>query len=188
MARRFQLLTLISMMSLTMGCASMQDFHYKRSHELSAFCSSLTSKDVPCFDGDLKAGYRQGHFDLSTGRTCKPPTLPPKKYWAPCYQSCKGQQAIANWYRGYELGMIAAEKECGGCFHTIRPHMDGVPTTALREIFPPPTFEDNFRAGTVIPTPPAGSTVPTEMIPLVPQPDAEVKPPRDLFSPPKLTN
>lgn len=106
------------------GCASMQDFTYRQSHRAKAFCSSYWTWNAPILNCDYTDGWRTGYFDYSTGRRCKPPVLPPHKYWSSCYQSCKGQKEIAEWYRGYEAGMIEAEKRCGNCFHQIRPHGD----------------------------------------------------------------
>ncbi|MBL9090253.1 MAG: hypothetical protein JNL96_03460 [Planctomycetaceae bacterium] len=108
----------------TTGCASIQDFHYEQCHKFEAHWSSMTAPEVPFFDKDFKHGWRQGYYDFSTGRACKPPVLPPKEYWAPCYQSCHGQAQIAQWYAGYQKGMIAAEKKCGNCFHIVRPHLE----------------------------------------------------------------
>lgn len=169
------------------GCASTQDFCYKHSHKCDAYWRSITTGNAPMFNCHYKDGWREGYFDYSTGRRCKPPTLPPKQYWSSCYQGCEGQKAISEWYAGYQKGMIEAEKVCGNCWHEIRPRTDclppGVGTSSFAETFTPVPLS--------APAQPATSTTPlvpqSEAVP-VPEPVAPKvpKPAKPAFEAPKV--
>ena len=145
------------------GCASTQDFCYKQSHKCSAHWRSIVTGNSSVLNCDYSDGWREGYFDYSTGRRCKPPTLPPKKYWSTCYQGCEGQKKISEWYSGYQKGMIEAEKVCGNCWHEIRPRSDCLPPGMGTS-----SFAETFTS--VPPSAPAPSMVPST--PLVPQSEA----------------
>lgn len=106
----------------TLGCASIQDVNYKASHCLQAHLASTFAPRCPHFNSDYKCGFSQGYYDYSMNRKCKPPTIPPKEYWKAKYENPRGQQQIEAWYRGYEMGMLASEQDCGNCWHRLHPH------------------------------------------------------------------
>jgi len=59
------------------------------------------------FAKGFKAGYRN---ILEGGNGCQP-SLPPKCYWKPHYQSPEGRAQIAAWFDGYSHGALAAEQD-----------------------------------------------------------------------------
>jgi hypothetical protein len=165
-----RLLLLIGVALASSGCATMQDISYRKSHRCRAYVNSIVTFNAPILNKHYTHGYREGYYDLSTGKRCKPPILPPHEYWKSCYQDCRGQEKIAEWYRGYEQGMIAAEKATGSHFHQIRPHglcppsavgmatydgpigPEGVPA-APSETIPSPQTQPGAGLDTIFPVP-----------------------------------
>lgn len=103
------------------GCASTQDAKFKATHCLRAHAASWGAPRAKQFNGDYKDGFVQGYYEYSLNRTCKAPSVPPKEYWKAKYQSPCGHQRIEAWYDGYEMGMLAAERDCGNCWHYYHP-------------------------------------------------------------------
>ncbi|MBA4017515.1 MAG: hypothetical protein C0483_10115 [Pirellula sp.] len=164
-----------------MGCASTQDFCYRQSHKCDAYWKSISTGNAPMLNCHYKDGWREGYFDYSTGRRCKPPTLPPKKYWSSCYEGCEGQKAISEWYAGYQKGMIEAEKRCGNCWHEIRPRSDclppGVRTDSMGETFT--SYPSTVQQPISEPSPslvPQNEAVPVEPVPVPVAPVVPVEP------------
>jgi hypothetical protein len=173
----FPILTLL--VSVQLGCASIQDVQYKSTHCIKAHAASAFAPRCPHFNDDYKCGYAQGYYDYSLNRKCKPPTIPPKEYWKAKYESPRGQQQIEAWYRGYEMGMLASEQDCGNCWHRLHPR-------GLMNCEPPLAYPMNHSVPSedqhVVPNP-SGSQRPIgpESIPIpVPQVEEDLS----LFPPP----
>ncbi len=100
------------------GCvsvATLQDWQYKRDNKTrasEAWFDNHTQEQRSCLGCDYEDGFKAGFFDAATGRDCRVPAVPPPKYWAAKYQCCDGQVCVQNWFKGYQVGMTAAEK-CG---------------------------------------------------------------------------
>ncbi|MDA1230716.1 MAG: hypothetical protein O2856_08080, partial [Planctomycetota bacterium] len=47
------------------------------------------------------------------------PTLPPRLYWKPCFQTPKGQHQIQSWFDGYSHGALAAQQDGYGNLNTL---------------------------------------------------------------------
>jgi hypothetical protein len=130
-------LLLIALISLIhSGCAS--DWHYRAVNELRARRAWSEAGRCDCGErhGDFGAGWRRGYFDVSTGRTGQRPILPPKRYWAASYQCPDGFAAIDAWYQGYERGVIAAECDGYGGFHTMPIQCTDFPADGPAAAFP----------------------------------------------------
>jgi hypothetical protein len=119
----------IAILLITPGCAAIQDWHYNEVNCLRTECAWIKcAGSVRCVicASDYGHGWKEGYFCVSTGGSGQPPTLPPKKYWCAKYQNSDGQQAIADWYAGFQDGVIMAERRGAGQYHYLHPH--GLPT------------------------------------------------------------
>ncbi len=104
-------LVMILLACLTVGCASFEDYHYncvKKIHANQAWRTCQTRADKQAVSSDFAQGWRNGYFEVSVGGTGEPPPVPPQKYWSPKFQNPAGQQAISDWYAGYQDGATAA--------------------------------------------------------------------------------
>ncbi len=56
-------------------------------------------------------GFKEGYQNiLEGGKGCQP-TLPPRSYWKPCYQTAAGGCKIAAWFDGFTHGAVAAQQD-----------------------------------------------------------------------------
>lgn len=120
--------TLFGFLCLSLGgCAAVQDCQYSMVNKFRASHAWYGSADS---DGDCShhfiRGWKRGYYDVATGSCGQAPAVPPPKYWSAKYQNLDGQQAIGDWYRGYQRGAVAAE-ECG------HPHWNAVPSREAPE-------------------------------------------------------
>lgn len=64
-------------------------------------------------------GFRAGYEDiLGGGKGCQP-TMPPRCYWKPCYQTSEGRCKTQAWFDGYSHGALAAAQDGYGNMQTI---------------------------------------------------------------------
>lgn len=64
-------------------------------------------------------GFRAGYEDiLGGGKGCQP-TIPPRCYWKPCYQTPEGQCKTQAWFDGFSHGALAAQQDGYGNLQTI---------------------------------------------------------------------
>ena len=62
-------------------------------------------------EGDFSSGYRAGYRRVAAGGDGAPPTLPPRRYWSPLFQSQGGQQQSVTWFDGFHHGALAAQQD-----------------------------------------------------------------------------
>lgn len=55
-------------------------------------------------------GFQQGFVDAAGGGGEELPYFPPRTYWGPAYQTPRGNEMIAAWFRGYSDGAMAGEQ------------------------------------------------------------------------------
>jgi hypothetical protein len=60
---------------------------------------------------DFRDGYLEGYTTVAGGGRPCAPALPPRRYWAACYQSTAGRAKINAWYAGFQEGITAAERD-----------------------------------------------------------------------------
>lgn len=108
----------VSLLCLTMaGCACVateQDWLYKLAQHQRAgesYRSRYSPEQRKCHSCDFYAGFKRGYFETSIGRDCRVPAVAPPKYWTAHYQSCEGQEAVQDWFRGYQDGIAAASAD-----------------------------------------------------------------------------
>lgn len=124
---RWLIITSIAFTSL--GCASIQDYQYRKSNEWRAsraWSSAKASIPKDCRDSDFKQGFLDGYVAVATGSCGQLPPVPPPKYWDAKYQSCEGRTQIEHYFSGWQSGVVAAEK-CG------RQYWHRIPTKSCRE-------------------------------------------------------
>ena len=64
-------------------------------------------------------GFRAGYENiLAGGKGCQP-TLPPRLYWKPCFQTPVGQCQIQSWFDGFSHGALAAQQDGYGNLNTL---------------------------------------------------------------------
>ncbi len=104
------------------GFAGLQDLHYCATNKSRAYIAWYSNADRTqrkALGSDYAHGYKLGFYDAATGRGCKLPAIPPPCYWSTKYQSCEGQAAIQDWYRGYQCGVTAAQAKGYPSFHAV---------------------------------------------------------------------
>lgn len=119
--------TWMSLVLLTAaGCSSLHDCIV--GHEMQAKNFVVTQKAWSewswCYD-DLEhpfhfsKGFKDGYKSvLEGGKGCQP-TLPPRCYWKPCFQSPAGRCQIAAWFDGFSHGALAAQQDGYGNMNQI---------------------------------------------------------------------
>jgi hypothetical protein len=111
--------TLLAAFLLTAtGCSSLHDYVIQT--ETGVRNSILTQKAWGewswCYDdleypGDFALGFKAGYRNvLEGGKGCQP-TLPPRCYWKPCYETPTGRSKIAAWFDGFSHGALAANQD-----------------------------------------------------------------------------
>lgn len=111
--------TWLAMLALSAsGCSSFSDYVLKtetgvRNQILSQKAWSEWSW---CYDDldhpwDFSAGFKAGYRNiLEGGKGCQP-TLPPRSYWKPCYETPNGRGRINAWFDGFSHGALAAQQD-----------------------------------------------------------------------------
>jgi hypothetical protein len=56
-------------------------------------------------------GFKAGYEDVLNGGAGCQPTLPPRCYWKPCFQTPEGRCKIAAWFDGFSHGAVAAQQD-----------------------------------------------------------------------------
>lgn len=64
-------------------------------------------------------GFKDGYRDILDGGTGCQPTLPPKCYWKPQYQSAEGGCKTNAWFDGFSHGALAAQQDGFGSLNQI---------------------------------------------------------------------
>ncbi len=117
-------LATISIMFLLPGCAAYQDWEYRTANgmrsELAWADYTKNPLRIAC-PSDYGHGWKEGYLCVATGGSGHPPSVPPRQYWHPKYQSCKGQEAVAAWYAGFQEGAASAARAGVGQYHYLRP-------------------------------------------------------------------
>jgi len=126
MIRTSQVLTLILFAATLTGCTSIQDHFVNiemdtRNRILAqqgwnewSWC--YEELEYPFhFAKGFKAGYRD---ILSGGNGCQP-TLPPRCYWKPQFQTPEGRCKTMAWFDGFSHGALAAQQDGFGNLNEI---------------------------------------------------------------------
>ncbi len=111
--------TWLAMVLLTAsGCTAIQD--HCINYETKARNCVLVEKGWlnwrSCYNDldnklDFAKGFKEGYTNiLEGGKGCQP-TLPPRWYWKPCYQTPAGRCRIAAWFDGFTHGAVAAQHD-----------------------------------------------------------------------------
>jgi hypothetical protein len=140
-------LAAITILVVLPGCAAIQDWHYDTVNCLRSECAWATCTKNPVriiCASDYGRGWKEGYLCVTRGGTGHMPSLPPRRYWSPKYQTPRGQQAIASWNAGFQDGVIAAERRGAGLYHYVHPN--GIPQPGPGDSF------NSFSPAEVVPT------------------------------------
>lgn len=103
---------------LACGCAEFQDLSIAaRNHKAAAGAWKQARweywrQGVPHKVREhLGRGFEQGYFDVASGGNGAIPLFPPSYYWGTRYQTPEGTAYIGAWFRGYQDGAMAAERD-----------------------------------------------------------------------------
>ena len=64
-------------------------------------------------------GFKAGYRDVLDGGSGCQPTLPPKCYWKPCFQTPEGRCKTHAWFDGFSHGALAARQDGYGSLGEI---------------------------------------------------------------------
>ncbi len=64
-------------------------------------------------------GFKDGYRNILSGGNGCQPTLPPKCYWKPAYQTPEGNCKIHAWFDGFSHGVLAANQDGYGALGEI---------------------------------------------------------------------
>jgi hypothetical protein len=99
------------------GCSSFTELSIRQADTNAAYKAWKVAKWDYYYQGvpfalreHIGRGFRQGFMDTAGGGTGQAPIFPPSYYWGPEYRNQRGSEAIAAWFRGYQDGVLAAEK------------------------------------------------------------------------------
>lgn len=184
---------LIALVVWTTGCSGFQELSIEQRNRNAAYCAwkrvrwEYQQQGVPYrIREHLGRGYQQGYYDVAMGGNGQIPLFPPQTYWGVKYQNEEGSAAIGAWFRGYQDGAIAAEKDGLATFNQIPsswapPPQPGDPSGALTR----DEFDGDQEIVPAVPSiPPATGlpysvpmqTPPSELPPLL-QPETPTVPP-----------
>jgi hypothetical protein len=86
---------------------------FRRNRDLAEWAWATLRQNDQCSDysGNYKEGFLDGYSDyLNLGGTGAAPPLPPRRYWNTRYKTPAGQQAIEDWFAGFEHGASEAKQ------------------------------------------------------------------------------
>jgi hypothetical protein len=167
--KRLVLLCALTSAVAASGCAEIQELSISSRNRSAAYAAWKAARwdywrqGVPYRVREhIGRGFQEGYYEVAQGGTGKLPLFPPSYYWGVQFQSAAGNELIAAWFRGYQDGAMAAERDGIGGFRQIPSSysgvgpMPGAPGTA-------PSFDPNQPAGPYdepLPPPPSGPLTP----------------------------
>jgi len=134
---------MIAIVLAATGCSGFQEMSIEQRNRNAAYCAwkrvrwEYQQQGVPYRVREhVGRGFQQGYYDVSMGGNGQVPLFPPTTYWGVKYQNEEGTAAIGAWFRGYQDGAIAAEKDGLATFNQIPsswapPPQPGDPSGAL---------------------------------------------------------
>ena len=111
-------LLLFAMTSVLTGCSALQDCVIET--EMDTRNSILTQKawlewswvyDDLEFPYHFAKGFKAGYRDVLEGGSGCQPTLPPRCYWKPCFQTPVGRCQVHAWFDGFSHGALGAKQD-----------------------------------------------------------------------------
>ena len=126
MIRKYSLAGLSMLLFSAAGCNSISDMCLEkemccRDHVLvhKAWAEWSWCYDELDHPHHFAKGFRAGYDNiLGGGKGCQP-TMPPRCYWKPCYQTPEGQCQTQSWFDGFSHGALAAQQDGYGNLQTI---------------------------------------------------------------------
>ncbi len=118
-------LIVASMIASLTGCAAFQNCKYELHQRAfttmawSDFDANKKFRVVSSHTADFKRGWKAGFYSVITGGECRPPVVPPKKYWEPPLLFSCNECGCKEWYAGFKCGANVARHQPD--YHYIKP-------------------------------------------------------------------
>jgi hypothetical protein len=164
--KRLVMLCALTSAVASSGCAEVQELSMSARNRSAAYSAwkgarwDYWRQGVPYRVREhIGRGFQEGYYEVAQGGSGKLPLFPPSYYWGVQFQSAAGNELVAAWFRGYQDGAMAAERDGIGGFRQIPSSYSGVgglPGTS-------PSYDPNQPAGPYdepIPPPPSGPLTP----------------------------
>lgn len=107
-----------ALLCCTAGCSALQDHCIELETDLrnQILAQRAWGEWSWCYDEldhpkHFARGFKDGYTDVINGGNGCQPTLPPKCYWKPHYQSPDGRACIEAWFDGFSHGALAAQQD-----------------------------------------------------------------------------
>ncbi|MGC3968312.1 MAG: hypothetical protein QM775_13345 [Pirellulales bacterium] len=127
-------------------------------------------------------GFEQGYFDVAAGGNGQIPLFPPQYYWGVKYQTQEGSAYIGAWFRGYQDGAMAAERDGFAMYNQIPTSWSpGTQATVDRPLNEVPGMTPGMPDGEIVP--PVPPVHPGPVVPLQPQSELPEATPQPLMVP-----
>lgn len=118
MVRRSAKMLLALMFLSAAGCSAINDYCLKTETGLrnSILAQKAWGEWSWCYEEldrpwDFALGFKAGYRDILGGGNGCQPTLPPREYWKPAYETPAGRQRINAWFDGFSHGALAAQQD-----------------------------------------------------------------------------
>ena len=107
-----------ALLCCTAGCSALQDHWIDMETDLRnhILAQRAWGEWSWCYDEldqpkHFAGGFKDGYIDVINGGNGCQPTLPPKCYWKPHYQSPEGRSCVEAWFDGFSHGALAAQQD-----------------------------------------------------------------------------
>ena len=106
----------------SIGCVAIQDCEYRVAQRFRAGCAWWQNCEERCSSNPLShysKGWRQGYADVLMGGDGTCPPVPPYHYWSFKFQNQYGENAIGDWFLGYQHGGASALASGRSQYHPV---------------------------------------------------------------------
>lgn len=106
----------------SIGCVAIQDHEYHLAQKWRAGVAWWCKSEERCSSNPCShysKGWRQGYTDVLMGGDGTCPPVPPPCYWSFKFQSERGEEAIGDWFLGYQHGGASALSSGRNQYHPV---------------------------------------------------------------------
>lgn len=106
----------------SIGCVTFQDSEYRIAQRCRAGIAWWRKSEERCSSNPCShysKGWRQGYMDVLMGGDGTCPPVPPYHYWSFKFQTERGEEAIGDWFLGYQHGGASAMASGRSQYHPV---------------------------------------------------------------------